>query len=388
MRFRALRALVAVGLFGVLPLSPPLAAQSTTAEITTFDAPGAGTAAGFGTFAQSINDAGAITGHYSDANNVNHGFLRSPLNGNFIRFDAPGAGTAATFGTFPRSINSGGAITGNYIDADNVSHGFLRAPRGGRVTSFDVPAAGTAAGSGFGTFPVGINAAGAITGHYTDASNVNHGFLRGPHGEIIMFDVPGADMAEGSGNGTFPESISDAGAITGHYIGRSALGIVNHGFLRGPQGDIVTFDVPDASSAPGDGTFPRGINANGAIVGNYSVADQEVNRGFLRGLDGSFTTFQAPGADTAEGSGNGTFPESINGAGAITGHYTGRSASGIVNHGFLRSPQGEVVTFDAPGVSSASGDGTFPRSINANGAIVGNYSAADEEVNRGFLRAP
>jgi hypothetical protein len=282
LKFRALTFLAAVILFGGLTIPLRLAAQSTSSAITTFDAPGAGTAAGFGTFPKSINDAGAITGHYSDANNVKHGFLRSPLDGKFVSFDAPGAGTTATFGTFPQSINFGGAITGNYIDANNVNHGFLRAPRGGKLISFDVPGAGTAAGSGFGTFPVSLNAAGTITGHYTDASKVNDGFLRGPQGEITTFEAPGADTAEGSGNGTFPESINGAGATTGHYIGRNALGIVNHGFLRSPQGDIVTFDVPDASSAPGDGTFPRSINANGAVIGNYSAADKEVNRGFLR----------------------------------------------------------------------------------------------------------
>jgi len=38
-----------------------------------FDAPGATS-----TVPQSINPAGAITGYYSDANFVYHGFLRSP----------------------------------------------------------------------------------------------------------------------------------------------------------------------------------------------------------------------------------------------------------------------------------------------------------------------
>lgn len=42
---------------------------------------------------------------------------------------------------------------------------------------FDAPGAGTAAGSGLGTFPESISDAGAITGQYTDANNVNHGFL-------------------------------------------------------------------------------------------------------------------------------------------------------------------------------------------------------------------
>jgi hypothetical protein len=73
----------------------------------------------------------------------------------------------------------GGAITGHYADARNVNHGFVRSPSG-KLTTFDAPGAGTNAGSGFGTFPDSINDAGAITGHYTDALGRNHGFLRIP----------------------------------------------------------------------------------------------------------------------------------------------------------------------------------------------------------------
>jgi hypothetical protein len=69
-----------------------------------------------------------------------------------------------------------GAIAGHYTDARNVNRGFVRSP-GGAFTTFDVPGAGTNAGSGFGTYPESINDAGEITGHYTDAQGLNHGFL-------------------------------------------------------------------------------------------------------------------------------------------------------------------------------------------------------------------
>jgi hypothetical protein len=49
-----------------------------TATITTFDAPSAGTGPNQGTFPTRINKAGTIEGYYTDANNVNHGFLRIP----------------------------------------------------------------------------------------------------------------------------------------------------------------------------------------------------------------------------------------------------------------------------------------------------------------------
>lgn len=153
--------------------------------------------------------------------------------------------------------------------------------------------------------------------------------------EIITFDAPGADKTAGSGDGTFPDSVNGAGAITGHYADGNGT---YRGFLRSSEGEFTTFDAPGASSATGDGTFPRSISAGGAIIGSYSdwsEANKELNRGFMRSPEGRFTTFQAPGADTTAGVGNGTFPDSISDAGAITGHYTDARN---VNHGFLRIP--------------------------------------------------
>src|SRR5690349_13687253 len=70
-------------------LSVNTARANTT--ITTFDAPGAGTAANQGTIGFGINPAGAITGFTRDANFARHGFLRAP-DGTFTIFDDPNAG--------------------------------------------------------------------------------------------------------------------------------------------------------------------------------------------------------------------------------------------------------------------------------------------------------
>ncbi len=235
MKFGTMTFLTTLILTGVLTIPPRLVAQSSSSEDTSFDAPGAGTAAGsgFGTFPTSLNDGGTITGHYIDSNNVNHGFLRSPSGDEFIAFDAPGAGktVGSGQGTFPKSINKAGAITGHYIDSNNVNHGFVRSPTGDKLVTFDATGAGKTSGSGQGTFPESISDAGAITGHYTDAHNVNHGFLRSPAGDkLITFDASGAGKTAGSGQGTFPDSIK-AAAITGHYIDSNN---VNHGLLRTP----------------------------------------------------------------------------------------------------------------------------------------------------------
>jgi hypothetical protein len=114
-----------------------VAAGAREPGIITFDAPGAGATTGsfqgtgcFSDCSVLINNFGAITGSYQDANNVFHGFVRSP-GGKFSIFDAPGADmTAGDFnGTFPVSINDWGVITGYYIDKNSVVHGFLRLPK-------------------------------------------------------------------------------------------------------------------------------------------------------------------------------------------------------------------------------------------------------------------
>ena len=67
-------------------------AGGTNTTITTFDAPGAGTAASQGTFANGMNSSGAITGFTRDPNAARHGFLRG-RDGTFTIFDDPAAGT-------------------------------------------------------------------------------------------------------------------------------------------------------------------------------------------------------------------------------------------------------------------------------------------------------
>lgn len=376
-----------------LPIPVRLAAQSANSGIIIFDAPGAISLADSfdGTFPGSINNGATITGIYIDAKTLYHGFLRSPA-GEFITLDAPGRGTSVgtRFRSLPGSINinagsininNRGAITGNYIDSNNVSHGFLRNPAGQLIT-FDVPGASSAAGTFDGTFPTSINNEGAITGNYIDSRDLIHGFLRSPAGEFTTFDAPGASSVAASGYGTFPESINEAGAITGHYTDAHN---VSHGFVRSPSGQFTAFDAPGTSSvaAPGYGTFPNSINAAGAITGHCTDA-HGLFHGFLRSPGAGIITFDAPGATTAAGGGNGTLPKSLNAEGAITGHYADAQA---FMHGFVRSPSGKFTTFDAPGPTGGAGWGIFPESINDAGAITGHYTDA-VGMNHGFLRIP
>ena len=100
-----------------LAVSTQISAQT----ITTFDAPGAGTAPGQGTVALNISPSGTIVGFTRDANGGRHAFIRSK-HGSFTVFDAPGAGAAPGQGTRAYAINAGGTITGFFFDSAAVAH--------------------------------------------------------------------------------------------------------------------------------------------------------------------------------------------------------------------------------------------------------------------------
>ena len=143
-------------------------------------------------------------------------------------------------------------------------------------------------------------------------------------------------------------------------------------FSRAAQDDarkstFITFDVPSAVTGPGLGTLAFGINASGAILGNYADASI-VLHGFLRAPDGAITTIDAPGAAT--GYGQGTHAGGLNNAGEITGSYVDVNNA---NHGYLRTRSGAITTFDAPGAGTDSGQGTVPGNINSAGEIGGYY---------------
>ncbi|MGD0012737.1 MAG: hypothetical protein ABSE93_29870 [Terriglobia bacterium] len=244
-------------------------------KFTSFDDPDAGTAAYLGTFAWNINPAGVIAGNYWDAYSVRHGFVRTP-HGKFANFDP--SGSVSTFVCLAECINPAGAINGYYFTADGVAHGFVRSPDG-KITEFDVPNAGTDGSQGQGTYSVSINTEGAVTGQSVSSDNVTHGFVRAPDGRITEFDVPGAGTDGSQYQGTFAEAINDAGAVTGQYIDAND---VQHGFVRIPDGRITKFDAPDAGTATSsyEGTVPLAINAAGEITGAYFDSNY-VLHGFL-----------------------------------------------------------------------------------------------------------
>ena len=362
-----------------LALGHSVNAGGTKTTITTFDAPGAGTAAGQGTVAFGINPAGAITGFIRDANSARHGFLRAP-DGTFTVIDAPGAGTCSAScgsvapgqGTRAFAINQLGQITGFFADNSGRCHGYVRAANG-TFTQIDAPDAGTGPFPQ-GTFPseispMGINAAGTITGFYVDANSVQHGFVRASNGVITEFDPNGSIF-------TTPNAIDETGEITGFYFDANFVG---HGFLRATDGTITSFDAPGADmTGDGNGTFCVGLTPSGEVEGVF-VDVNGVLHGFVRSKEGTFITYDVPGAGTQAG--GGTLPESNNGLLATTGNFIDGN---FVNHGFLRDNHGALTAFDVPGAGTSAGQGTIPLGNNNPGAIVG-QEIDGANVTHGFI---
>ena len=311
-----------------------------------------------------------------------------------ITFDAPGAGTSAGQGTNAIAIIPMWAITGLYIDNNSVVHSFLRA-RDGTITTFEAPGAGSETVSGFlgtaipgvlggqGTYSVGINPAGAITGFYVDASNAVHGFLRAPDGTFTTFDAPSLYAGGGFGQGTYPGNINPAGWIAGNTVDGND---VAHGFVRAPDGTITEFDVPGAGNESGQGTqtgWASCINLYGAMTGEY-IDEDNVVHGYIRAPDGTITEFDAPGAGAVAGSFQGTYAWSINPAGAAMGEYVDTNN---VGHGFVRAGDGTITTFDVPGAGTGTGQGTIPLTNVLGGATTGTYIDGGGVIH-GFLRLP
>jgi hypothetical protein len=237
-----------------------------------------------------------------------------------------------------------------------------------KIITFDAPNSGTGAGQG--TEATGINLEGTITGNVTDNNFGTHGFVRTAKGRFTNFDAPGADPIVGC---TCPSGINDLGAIAGNTVDTSG---VNHGFVRTAEGQFTIFDDSQApaGTVAGQGTIPVGITDFGVIAGNY-VDGNYGEHGFVRTAEGKITTFDPPGSAF-------TSVWSINNFGQIAGVFFDAN---FVSHGFVRSAEGKITTFDPPG--AVGGDaGTYNAFVNDFGVIAGSYYAANNDAEFGYLR--
>ncbi|MCE5293333.1 MAG: DUF3466 family protein [Chlamydiales bacterium] len=160
----------------------------------------------------------------------------------------------------------------------------------------------------------------------------------------------------------------------GVIIGYFDTGPEFQGFIRPPTGEVLPFIVPDYS------TVPLSINKSSMITGVVTDINY-VYHGFLRSSDGYITIFDAPGAGTSAS--QGTYAYSINQTGVITGYVTDSSD---VSSGFIRN-RSQTITFSADNAGTNPGLGTFALDINASGTTVG-YVKDNAGHTVGFMRNP
>jgi probable HAF family extracellular repeat protein len=167
-----------------------------------------------------------------------------------------------------------------------------------------------------------------------------------------QFDAPSAVVTEGWG-------VNSAGQIVGDYRPGS---LWTNGFLYS-NGTYTTINDPLATTS----SIAYGINDAGQIIGDY----EDGNHGFLYNpSSGTFTTLNNPGN-------NGTFWRGINASGQIVGYFL----AGSFAHGFLYNlSSGTFTTLDDP----LGTNGTQALGINNLGQIVGSYIDASRH-SHGFL---
>jgi hypothetical protein len=243
--------------------------------------------------------------------------------------------------------------------------------------TFDAPNAGTLSGTG--TFPVGINIQGTITGVVTDNQGGSHGFVSGGNSKPITFDAPGAFPT----GWTVPTAINDLGDIVGYFANISNCEAVNlqpefsacyHGFLRKPNGTFTVFDAP-ADTPPGYseymGIIPQSINNFGVVTGWFYTRADATELGFYLTPNGKFTVLGGEGFE----------PNSINDFGVIVGTTSALPYTPPFQ-GFITTPKG-MLNFQVPG--GMEGNTGFGGNIFINdfGVVAGNSMTGT-----GFLRAP
>lgn len=180
---------------------------------------------------------------------------------------------------------------------------------------------------------------------------------------VLGFNALGVFSGQGSYliDRTEWESFSPSGInainASGTTVGSALL---TGGWLRQPDGTTTNLPLID-----GRRVTPRGISANGTIVGTFL---RGATHGFILD-DAGYTEVDYPGAIS-------TLLYGVNASGTMVGYGI---LPGAINQAFVRDRQGTISPLDIPGA-------TFSRAlgINNRGQIVGNFRTATTPV-QGFV---
>ncbi len=186
--------------------------------------------------ALGINDRGTIVGQYVTSTGT-PGFVRLK-NGSFITINAPAGPNIVNV----QGINNHGLVVGFYVGADGQDHGFMASvtsTTSGSITGTPIadPAIPTVSGEPGATFVfsqiLGINDKGLAVGYYGDSTTSQHGFLYNTKtGTYSFVDDPNVAFDQGV-EVTQITGITNSGEITGFYS--DAAGVF-HGFVATTRG--------------------------------------------------------------------------------------------------------------------------------------------------------
>jgi hypothetical protein len=184
---------------------------------------------GMSAVAFGINDHGTIVGQYVTST-ATPGFIR--LQGNsFVTINAPSGPDTVN----AQSVNNHGLIVGFYVGTDGQDHGFITHENGatGSLTGTPVadPAIPTVPGEPGATFVfsqiLSVNDKGIAVGYYGDSTTSQHGFIYNTNtGQYTFLDDPNAAFNNGV-EVTQITGITNSGEITGFYSDANG---VFHGF--------------------------------------------------------------------------------------------------------------------------------------------------------------
>ncbi len=183
-----------------------------------------------------INDTGNIVGQFTSGATMPGFFLANSASQNFVTINAPlGPNTVNAQG-----VNNNGRIVGFYLGTDGQVHGFMAqasAAVNGMLTGTPIadPTIPAVPGEPGATFVfsqvLGINDSGLAVGYYGDSTTSQHGFLYNTtSGQYTFLDDP----AEAFNNGvevTQITGITNSGELTGFYSDANG---VFHGFVASP----------------------------------------------------------------------------------------------------------------------------------------------------------
>jgi hypothetical protein len=189
---------------------------------------------GMSAVALGINDHGTIVGQYVTLT-ATPGFIR--LQGNrYITVNAPSGPNTVN----AQGINNKDLVVGFYVGTDGQDHGFVASAKGVKSgaligTAVADPVIPSVSGEPGATFVfsqiLGVNDHGIAVGYYGDSTTSQHGFLYNTHtGKYTFLDDPSEAFSNGV-EVTQITGITNSGEVTGFYTDANG---VAHGFVATP----------------------------------------------------------------------------------------------------------------------------------------------------------